>query len=161
MADTKYAERLADILGMLNNGETLNIKKLAGEYNTCEKTIYRDFTERLTFLSFKTSEKNWALSEHSVGRLNKRVIKNFATISGIRDLFPALDDNFLNALMKTEEQSAYLIKPNNFESLSDQASKQLFQKVAENAVKGLEHLVDLPLERQKSLKFLILTKNIQ
>jgi len=43
----KILTRLTTILSRLNNGEELSVKSLAEEFNTSERTIQRDFNERL------------------------------------------------------------------------------------------------------------------
>ena len=77
------------------------------------------------------------MDTNAVGSLSNKVIQNFAAISGIRELYPTLDDSFLKSLMSSEQQSAFLIKPHHYESLSDQASKQLFNKL-EDAINNCE-----------------------
>ncbi|MBA6350080.1 YafY family protein [Colwellia sp. BRX8-9] len=129
MAEVKLAERITEIIGMLNNGESVNIKQLAEKFETSERTIQRDITERLRFLSLIKSDKGWRMDTQSIGKLSQKVIQNFAAISGIRDLYPSLDDDFLKSLMSLEHESAFLIKPHNYESLSNQFSKQLFSKL--------------------------------
>jgi predicted DNA-binding transcriptional regulator YafY len=129
MADTKLAERLADILGKLNNGESINTKVLAEKYKTSERTIQRDITIRLSFLAITKSNGNWCIDSHSIGKLNKEVVKNFAAICGIRELFPSLDDRFLQSVMSVGQESPYLVKSHNYESLADQTTKQLFIKL--------------------------------
>lgn len=129
MADIKYAERLADIMGQLNSGKSVNTKVLAEKYKTSERTIQRDITQRLSFLAITKSNGNWHIDRHSIGKLNKEVIKNFAAICGIRELFPSLDDRFLQSIMAANQDSAYLVKSHNYESLADQKSKQLFLKL--------------------------------
>lgn len=129
MADTKLAERLAEIIGMLNNGESICTTSLAERFSTSERTIQRDITQRLSFLSLIKSDNLWKMDTQSIGKLSHKVIQNFAAISGIRDLYPTLDDNFLKSIMDVENESAFLVKPHNYESLTDQASKQLFNKL--------------------------------
>ena len=46
------AIRLASILFKLNQGEKLNKKQLAEEFNVHTRTISRDLDERLSFLPF-------------------------------------------------------------------------------------------------------------
>lgn len=129
MAEVKLAERITEIIGMLNNGESVNTKQLAEQFETSERTIQRDITERLRFLSLIKSDKGWKMDTQSIGKLSQKVIKNFAAISGIRDMYPTLDDDFLKSLMDVEQQSAFLIKPHHYESLSNQPSKLLFNKL--------------------------------
>lgn len=129
MADTKLAERLAEIIGMLNNGESICTTSLAERFSTSERTIQRDITQRLSFLSLIKSDNLWKMDTQSIGKLSHKVIQNFAAISGIRELYPTLDDNFLKSIMDVEHVSAFLVKPHNYESLTDQVSKLLFSKL--------------------------------
>ena len=133
MADTKLADRLAQMMGMLNSGDKLSVKQLAEKFNTSERTIQRDLTERLSFLDLEKSEAGWRLNTQTIGKLSKQIIQNFAAISGIRDLYPSLNDKFLKTILSTVDESAYLIKPHHYESLSNQLSSQLFSKL-ENAI---------------------------
>jgi len=129
MADTTLALRLAEIIGLFNNGESVTTAELATKFNTSERTIQRDITQRLSFLQLIKTDNRWKMNTNTIGTLSQKVIQNFAAISGIRDLYPTLDDNFLKSLMDTEQQSAFLVKPHHYESLSDQVSKQLFNKL--------------------------------
>ncbi|MDQ1338350.1 MAG: hypothetical protein QG617_1317, partial [Campylobacterota bacterium] len=43
----KILTRLSCILSRLNDGEALSVKDLAKEFNTSERTVQRDFNERL------------------------------------------------------------------------------------------------------------------
>lgn len=47
----KLGYRLGLILTRLNNGESLAVRELSGEFNVCEKTIRRDLTQRLSYLN--------------------------------------------------------------------------------------------------------------
>jgi len=129
MAEVKLAERLAEIIGMLNNGESICTTGLAERFSTSERTIQRDITQRLSFLSLIKTDNLWKMDTQSIGKLSHKVIQNFAAISGIRELYPTLDDNFLKSIMDVEQESAFLVKPHNYESLTDQVSKLLFSKL--------------------------------
>jgi len=129
MAEVKLAERLAEIIGILNNGESICTTGLAERFSTSERTIQRDITQRLSFLSLIKTDNLWKMDTQSIGKLSHKVIQNFAAISGIRELYPTLDDNFLKSIMDVEQESAFLVKPHNYESLTDQVSKLLFSKL--------------------------------
>jgi len=139
MAEVKLAERLADIIGMLNNGESISTSNLSEKYNTSERTIIRDITQRLSFLSLIKVDGLWKMDTQSIGKLSHKVIQNFAAISGIRELYPTLDDNFLKSIMDSEKKSAFLVKPDNYESLTEQISKQTFS-ILEKSINTLQCL---------------------
>ncbi len=135
MADIKLAERLANIMGTLYSGESTTIKALSEKFNTSERTIHRDITERLSFLPIIKTDGKLLLDSQTIGQLNKKIIQNFAAICGIRDLFPSLDDAFLQSIMAQNQDSAYLVKSHKYEDLADPILKQLFLKLEKSITK--------------------------
>jgi len=59
----KILTRLTVILSKLNDGETLSVKELAKEFNTSERTIQRDFNERLASFPIYQEKKKWKMQE--------------------------------------------------------------------------------------------------
>ena len=60
----KILTRLTVILSKLNDGEALSVKELAEEFNTSERTIQRDFNERLvSFFPIYQENKKWKMHE--------------------------------------------------------------------------------------------------
>lgn len=57
----KILTRLTVILSKLNDGEALSVKELAREFNTSERTIQRDFNERLTSFPIYQENKKWKM----------------------------------------------------------------------------------------------------
>ena len=55
--------RLTHILSKLNDGEALSVKELAEEFNTCPRTIQRDFNERLTSFPIYKEGRRWKMQE--------------------------------------------------------------------------------------------------
>ena len=55
--------RLTQILSKLNDGEALSVKELAEEFNTCPRTIQRDFNERLTSFPIYKEGRRWKMQE--------------------------------------------------------------------------------------------------
>jgi predicted DNA-binding transcriptional regulator YafY len=129
MADTKLAERLAEIIGMLNNGNEINYFDLASYFNVSERTIRRDINERLSFLSIDKNGNSFKLNKLQTNSLNKDLINVFAQRCGITELFPFFDTAFINTLMEPKESSAYLIKPSNFETHEVNVSRNTFIKI--------------------------------
>ena len=59
----KILTRLTVILSKLNDGEALSVKQLAEEFNTSERTIQRDFNERLVSFPIYQEKKKWKMQD--------------------------------------------------------------------------------------------------
>lgn len=55
--------RLTIILSRLNDGEALSVKALAEEFNVSERTIQRDFKERLISFPIYQDKKKWKMQD--------------------------------------------------------------------------------------------------
>ncbi|MBT5934868.1 YafY family protein [Sulfurimonas sp.] len=59
----KILTRLTVILSKLNDGEALSVKELAKEFNTSDRTIQRDFNERLISFPIYQENKKWKMQD--------------------------------------------------------------------------------------------------
>lgn len=59
----KILTRLTVILSKLNDGEALSVKELALEFNTSDRTIQRDFNERLISFPIYQENKKWKMQD--------------------------------------------------------------------------------------------------
>ena len=59
----KILTRLTVILSKLNDGEALSVKELAKEFNTSNRTIQRDFNERLVSFPIYQENKKWKMQD--------------------------------------------------------------------------------------------------
>lgn len=59
----KILTRLSFILAKLNDGEALSVKELAKEFNTSERTVQRDFNERLVSFPIYQENKKWKMQD--------------------------------------------------------------------------------------------------
>lgn len=59
----KILTRLTVILSKLNDGEALSVKALAEEFNTSDRTIQRDFNERLASFPIYQEGKKWKMQD--------------------------------------------------------------------------------------------------
>lgn len=90
-----FSERLSEILKRLNNGETLEVASLAAEFDVSERTIQRDFNERLDFLTWQQKgPKKYKLDKRKFGHLITEDIERFARFCSIQDLLPQIDKQF-------------------------------------------------------------------
>lgn len=128
MARDLLAKRLAFILTKLNNGERFTLKELALEFGTNTKTISRDLKERFIYIPIKKEGKYYSLEEYALGKLNLEDIKNFATISGIKSLYPTLTNQFLTEILENKINRVFLIKNSGFEVIENK--KEDFEKLS-------------------------------
>ena len=59
----KILTRLTVILSKLNDGEALSVKELAKEFNTSDRTIQRDFNERLVSFPIYQENNKWKMQD--------------------------------------------------------------------------------------------------
>lgn len=118
MSHDKIATRLVQILVKLNNGERFTVEELSGEFNVTVRTVQRDLNERLSFIPIIKENNHYFMESYALGKLNFKDIKNFAVISGIKSLYPMLDDGFISDILNIKLNNAYLIKNQGFENIS-------------------------------------------
>jgi len=130
----KVAVRLAEILIKLNHGEKLDPHQLAEEFGVTLRTIQRDLLERLAYLPFTKDQHYFVLEPYYLGKLTAGDIERFASLSGIKAMFPALNDSFLRELFDTRINQAYLVKGHHYEELADKNGdfKQLEQAIVQH-----------------------------
>jgi len=110
--------RLAQILVKLNQGEKLAPLALADEFGVNLRTIQRDLNVRFAYLPLQKSAGLYHLDPSYLGKLSTRDIERFASLAGVRGLFPTLSDDFLGDIFDSRIQSALLVKGHNYENLA-------------------------------------------
>jgi len=120
--------RLAQIIKKLNNGERFTQLELIEEFDVDTRTIQRDLHERLTFLPIEKSNGYYSLESHALGKLTMQDIQNFAILSGVQSLYPALDQKFMNDLLSIKLNNSYLVKHQGFEDISNK--RDLFEQIS-------------------------------
>jgi predicted DNA-binding transcriptional regulator YafY len=126
--------RLARILIRLNEGEVLDPKALAEDFQVHPRTIQRDLNERFAYLPLKKEGSRYRLESFYLGKLTTSDIQQFAAIAGIKGLFPSLNNGFLKSVLDAAVSQAYLVKGHHYEDTQGYA--HLFQPL-ETAI--LEH----------------------
>ncbi len=111
------ARRLAMMLVKLNQGESLEPKALAQEFNVNVRTIQRDLRERFSYLPMEQFHGKYRLNPAFLGKLNFKDFENFAGLAGVNGLFPVLSDGFLRERLDTRMQSGLLVKGHHYEDL--------------------------------------------
>lgn len=129
MTTTKHellADRLARILMHLYQGAVLTKEQLAEEFNVTTRTIYRDLG-RLGPILDELPNGSYQLATQYKGKLNPSDLQQFASIVGVKNLFPSNDPRFLLALLDTMTGGSYLVKGMHYEDTI--GSKELMGKI--------------------------------
>lgn len=112
----RLAERLARILTKLNVGYQLRAAELAAEFQVSTRTIERDFDRLGSYLPLLQDEqKRYYLEPSYLGRFKLQDIQTFAQLSGISELYPALDMSFLRELLDDRANLVFSAKGYHFE----------------------------------------------
>ena len=119
--------RLAQILVKLNQGERLDPLGLADEFGVNLRTIQRDLNERFAYLPLQKTDGRYHLDAAYLGKLSTRDIERFASLAGVRGLFPSLGEAFLRDIFDSRMQSALLIRGHHYEDLAGR--EQLFREL--------------------------------
>lgn len=109
--------RLSQILVKLNQGLKLDPKALADEFKVNLRTVQRDLNERFAYLPLEKVEGHYRLDPTFLGKLSTKDIERFASLAGVRGLFPSLSDDFLRDIFDDRMQGALLVKGHNYEEL--------------------------------------------
>jgi predicted DNA-binding transcriptional regulator YafY len=123
--------RLAQMLVKLNQGEKLDPGALADEFGVNLRTIQRDLNERFAYLPLQKTEGRYHLDATFLGKLSTKDIERFASLAGVRGLFPSLSDEFLRDVFDSRVQEALLIKGHHYENL---AGKEQAFRALEKAI---------------------------
>jgi predicted DNA-binding transcriptional regulator YafY len=114
--------RLAQMLVKLNQGEKLDPHELADEFGVTLRTIQRDLNERFVYLPLEKINGRYHLDPIFLGKLNTKDIERFASLAGIKGLFPSLADDFLREIFDSRIQSMLLVKGHHYENLKGKES---------------------------------------
>lgn len=96
----KLANRIANILIKLNEGDALSAKELSDEFGVTTRTIQNDF-KRLGDLVSRSKNK-YKLSYGN--NINIATLKEFLDISGVSNLYPALDMKFFLSIVESKSK---------------------------------------------------------
>ena len=136
----RLADRLANILTLLNIGSHLSSKELADQFGVNNRTIMRDFDRLSSYLPLQQDEitKKYYLEQSYLGRISHKDIRNFAELSGISDLYPNLDMSFLRELLDSRANQVYSAKGYSFEDSTQfiDIFKKLSQAILEHRQTG-------------------------
>ena len=123
--------RLAMVLLKLNQGESLDPQELASEFGVNLRTIQRDLNERFGYLPLIKTDGRYRLEQAFLGKLTSKDIERFATLAGVRGLFPSLSEDFLRDILDARVLAAVLVKGQHYEDL---AGKEAIFRQLEGAI---------------------------
>jgi len=137
----KILTRLTIILSSLNDGEALSVKALSEEFNVSERTIQRDFNERLTSFPVYQDKKKWKMQEGY--RLEKSTSVEDAVvldimqklIEGAGEKFSTKADKLLSKI-KNDSLNPIYAKLN----MEDIGDKLVEVQVLEKAIKNKQEI---------------------
>jgi len=141
--------RLAQILVKLNQGERLNPQGLADEFRVNLRTIQRDLNVRFAYLPLQKSEGHYHLDPTFLGKLSTKDVERFASLAGVRGLFPPLSDDFLRDIFDARIQAALMVKGHNYESM---VGKEATFRSLELAIVGRKHIA-FDYQKESELKY--------
>lgn len=110
--DRKYdrmAARLAIIISRLFMGEQLSVHALSQEFMVSERTLRRDFRERLSCLSLDYRQGAWSLSGLNEGVRTDRDILHFSRVTSTDQLFPVMDRKLISVLTDNSIESPFIV----------------------------------------------------
>lgn len=119
------------ILFKLNQGDKLDPRQLAVEFNVNLRTIQRDINERFSYLRLEKTRGQYHLNPALLGKLTLKDIDRFAGLAGVKGLFPGLSEDFLLKMFETSAQSPLLVKGHHYEDLR---GKETYFKQLEHAI---------------------------
>ena len=105
----RLSVRLSLIISRLLAGETLNVRHLAAEFGVSERTLHRDFRERLIYLDLEYRDGCFHLLTGGHHELREEAALHFARQSGIGALFPDMDNHLISSLLSGQGASPCLI----------------------------------------------------
>lgn len=158
------AYRLSQILIKLNQGDHLDPADLAEEFGTHIRTIQRDLKDRMAHLPLLKTRGRYHMDPAYLGKLNFNDIERFATLAGVKGLFPSLSRDFLKETLGEQPDPAWVVRGHHYEDLS--GHQEIFDKlkdaITESRILNLAMLKDGKLKSYQAVRpyRLINTKGI-
>ena len=113
LAERRYdrlAIRLSLIISRLVAGETLDMHKLATEFDVSVRTLYRDFRERLIYLDLECRQGCYRLRTLA-GPQGVLDVLTFAHRAGLAGIFPGLDRRLAGTLLASDGSPCLVWQP--------------------------------------------------
>ncbi|CUU40812.1 helix-turn-helix transcriptional regulator [Helicobacter typhlonius] len=105
--------RIVEILKLFLLGQSIDLKALSQEFNVSLRTIQRDMEKLCKHLPIQKSNGIYTLEPYALGRLSYKDLKHFAKQSGLANLYPKLDADFIVDLLNPNITQSFIITPPN------------------------------------------------
>lgn len=105
----RMASRLAIIISRLLMGERLSVTGLSQEFRISQRTLRRDFRERLSCLELTYQQGCWSLAHQHEGLRTNRDILHFARVTRAEQLFPAMDNRLISVLTDSSVEPPFIV----------------------------------------------------
>ena len=112
-------------------------------------TIQRDLNVRFAYLPLQKSNGCYHLDVAFLGKLNSKDIDRFASLAGVKGLFPSLSEDLLRDIFDVRIQDALLVKGHFYENLK---GKELLFREVENSIIS-RHQLSFEYMKDGSKKF--------
>ena len=145
----RISQRLASILSKLNAEKSLSVEELAQDFNVSSRTIQRDLNERFNFLPLEKKQGFYTLPSYHLAKLSFEDIKNFATLSGIKALYPTMKDNFIVDILDPKFNDTYLVKGFSYENTAQREDEF---KIIHQAIQNHQQLSFLYNHKIRTVK---------
>ena len=109
--------RLSRILFKLNQGEAVEPRALAREFNVNLRTIQRDLNVRLADFQLHKTGACYAIDPAFLGKFKLPDIERFASRAGVQGLYPDLRDQFSSDLNGIQSISTLEVRGHQYEDL--------------------------------------------
>jgi predicted DNA-binding transcriptional regulator YafY len=123
------AKRLGIILTRLNTGEKLHLDDLSREFGVSERTLQRDFNQRLNYLPIQREGACYFLDPKVLGRQSNNELSLLLLNMGF-DTFFSGKHYLSNGVLNNKTTPPFLFKNPQIEDISDNAS--VFEKLIES-----------------------------
>lgn len=122
------AKRLGIILTRLNTGEKLHLEELSHEFAVSERTLQRDFNERLNYLPIKRNGACYYLDPKVLGRQSNNEVALLLMNMGLDSLFSG--KHYLShGVLNNQRTPPFLFKNPRIENISK--NTLVFEKLIE------------------------------
>lgn len=120
----KLAQRLAQIIAQLHQGDRIDKYALASKFDVDVRTIERDLGERLSGIAESDGKGHWVLAATARSSIPANSLQQFADVAGIGHLYPDRSVSFLLAQIETPRfENTFQVQPPNMEDLTAQLPK--------------------------------------
>lgn len=128
----RFAIRLTQIISRLLSGESLDLKTLAEEFGVSERTLQRDFHQRLLHLNIVSENGRWRLDGKRFTDSSLDVLA-FMRNTGITQLFPSPDRRLMHYLTGETSHSPCIIWPSSHSDsvVSSECFQRLIQAICQ------------------------------